>query len=73
MYETVAPHVAGRGRRQRCRRLRRRSHHADPDLSDLWAAYDIGAEPEDGRDFHRSEYCPILRPAAGVRGDPIKW
>lgn len=69
-HETVAHHVAGRGRRQCSRGLRRGGYHADPDLPDLWAAHDFGAEPENGRDLHRRIDSAVLRPAAGVRGDP---
>lgn len=63
-------HVAGRVRRQRDRRLRGRGRHADPDLPDLRAAHDAGAEPEDGRGVHGGEHHALLRPTAAVRDDP---
>ena len=71
-HETVPPHVAGRVRHQRDRRLRRRGGHADPDLPDLRTAHDAGPEPEDGRHLHRRVDRPFLRPAPGVRGNAFK-
>lgn len=69
-HEADTFHVAGRGRRQRDRRLRSRGRHADPDLPDLRAAHDAGAEPEDGGGVHSGEPRTVLRSAATVRSDP---
>ena len=69
-HETVAPHVAGRVPRQCDRGLWRGGHHAAPDLPDLRAANDVGADPENGIDLHGGQHRAVHRLAANVRGDP---
>lgn len=69
--EAKPGHVIDRGYRQRDRWLRRRGRDADYDLPDLRAGHDAGAKSSDGLGVHGGKHRPVLRSAAGVRGDPI--